>query len=282
MERGGGGGRARRPAGSWSAPPGSSEDVPAALPCGPLDFACGSGECAPRGWRCDGEEDCADGSDESGCDRPCAPHHVPCARGSHCVAAEQLCDGVPHCPDGSDEDPGACGESPGATRAGGRIALSSHPNPGAPARESDLGLRHPSLERVLCSLNLFWETLKTSARPPSLGRVEESRKGFLSLIKRRPSGCAAGGGPVCGGSPQPLPTKTGGSFCVRASQIFTVLTTCGGWGGLGGGGVVARSIGSICCPPHGLPSCTLPKVSLSQAGSPVVFISYLAPSRVPL
>ncbi|XP_068828902.1 LOW QUALITY PROTEIN: SCO-spondin-like [Capricornis sumatraensis] len=88
--------------------PASALDVPAALSCGPLDFACSSGECAPRGWRCDGEGDCADGSDESGCDRACAPHHAPCARGPHCVAAEQLCDGVPHCPDGSDEGPGAC------------------------------------------------------------------------------------------------------------------------------------------------------------------------------
>lgn len=125
-----------RPAGSWSAPPGSSEDVPAALPCGPLDFPCGSGECAPRGWRCDGEGDCADGSDESGCDRPCAPHHAPCARGPHCVAPGQLCDGVPQCPDGSDEDPGACGESrPRHALAGGTPSL---PTP----------TRAPPLERV--------------------------------------------------------------------------------------------------------------------------------------
>ncbi|KAI4585199.1 hypothetical protein MJG53_006733 [Ovis ammon polii x Ovis aries] len=93
---------------SWETAPTPLASVSPALPCGPLDFACGSGECAPRGWRCDGEGDCADGSDESGCDQPCAPHHAPCARGPHCVAAEQLCDGVPHCPDGSDEGPGAC------------------------------------------------------------------------------------------------------------------------------------------------------------------------------
>ena len=109
----------------------------------------------------------------------------------------------------------------------------------------------------MCSLNLFWETLKTSARPPSPGRVE-SRKGFLSLIKRRPSGCAAGGGPVLGSPLSLFPPKLGAPFCVPASQTFTVLTT---WG-VG----VALSIGSISSPSHGLLSCTLPKMSLSQAG----------------
>lgn len=33
-------------------------------PCGPDDFFCGSGECIPQGWVCDGFGDCADGSDE--------------------------------------------------------------------------------------------------------------------------------------------------------------------------------------------------------------------------
>ncbi|CAK7295104.1 SSPO [Vulpes lagopus] len=69
-----------------------------APPCGPLEFPCGSGECAPRGWLCDGEEDCADGSDEHGCGWPC-------------VSPAQLCDGEAHCPDGSDEGPAACGST---------------------------------------------------------------------------------------------------------------------------------------------------------------------------
>ncbi|VTJ92055.1 Hypothetical predicted protein, partial [Marmota monax] len=91
---------------------GASSPLGSASParsCGPLEFLCGSGECTPRGWRCDQEEDCADGSDELGCGGPCALHHAPCARGPHCVSPGELCDGVPQCPDGSDEGPDACG-----------------------------------------------------------------------------------------------------------------------------------------------------------------------------
>ncbi|XP_017177065.1 SCO-spondin isoform X4 [Mus musculus] len=92
-----------------------------ASPCSLLEFQCNSGECTPRGWRCDQEEDCTDGSDELDCGGPCMLYQVPCAHSPHCVSPGQLCDGVTQCPDGSDEDPDVCEEqsaSGGANRTG--------------------------------------------------------------------------------------------------------------------------------------------------------------------
>ncbi|CAB1449316.1 unnamed protein product, partial [Pleuronectes platessa] len=33
--------------------------------CATTDFACTNGQCVPSRWRCDGEPECADGSDEA-------------------------------------------------------------------------------------------------------------------------------------------------------------------------------------------------------------------------
>ncbi|KAG8132424.1 hypothetical protein E2320_010278, partial [Naja naja] len=33
--------------------------------CAESDFTCNNGHCIPSRWKCDGEEECSDGSDES-------------------------------------------------------------------------------------------------------------------------------------------------------------------------------------------------------------------------
>lgn len=38
---------------------------PAKKTCAPAEFACLNGQCVPGRWRCDGEPECSDGSDEA-------------------------------------------------------------------------------------------------------------------------------------------------------------------------------------------------------------------------
>lgn len=83
--------------------------------CGPRHFTCaalGSGaldeqgsdngkECIPFEWRCDGQSDCADQSDEMGCPS-CQPDQFRCPSGE-CIERALVCDGTTHCKDGNDE-----------------------------------------------------------------------------------------------------------------------------------------------------------------------------------
>ncbi|XP_060800869.1 low-density lipoprotein receptor-related protein 6 [Amyelois transitella] len=118
--------------------------------CAPGHFLCGQARrpaaglyCVPLAWRCDGQVDCPDGSDEAAAacgscgggvrcaDGACAASLAACRAGALCAAArmphafrcdERLCisphlqcDGTPHCEDGSDEAPANCvrQEAPG-------------------------------------------------------------------------------------------------------------------------------------------------------------------------
>uniref|UniRef100_A0A4W4FF19 EGF-like domain-containing protein n=1 Tax=Electrophorus electricus TaxID=8005 RepID=A0A4W4FF19_ELEEL len=72
-------------------------------------FQCRNRKCLAPAYVCDGDDDCGDASDEEKCSPPtCGPHEFRC-NSSECVPQPWTCDGDPDCSDGSDEWVGRCG-----------------------------------------------------------------------------------------------------------------------------------------------------------------------------
>lgn len=73
--------------------------------CTSAQFVCDTTfKCIPFYWRCDGQDDCGDGSDEPSSCRPfaCQPGQYQCAN-LKCITPHLICDGVDQCGDRSDE-----------------------------------------------------------------------------------------------------------------------------------------------------------------------------------
>uniref|UniRef100_A0A3B4AEM2 Uncharacterized protein n=1 Tax=Periophthalmus magnuspinnatus TaxID=409849 RepID=A0A3B4AEM2_9GOBI len=74
------------------------------IPCRSTQWQCDDGSCISALWRCDGEGDCLDGTDELDCSSACPRGQFSCVDSVKCVNMSARCDGKKQCPTGYDEE----------------------------------------------------------------------------------------------------------------------------------------------------------------------------------
>ena len=82
--------------------------------CEPSEFQCNDTQCIDSRWRCDGDFDCNDHSDEMNCPSNysnCADNEWACKTEDQCIHKSWKCDGDDDCADGTDEKDCKCHSS---------------------------------------------------------------------------------------------------------------------------------------------------------------------------
>lgn len=80
--------------------------------CRAGSFQCKNTNCTPAATICDGTDDCGDGSDEAECAHDCPALEFKCKASGRCILDSWKCDGDTDCKDNSDEDPVMCHNRP--------------------------------------------------------------------------------------------------------------------------------------------------------------------------
>jgi len=150
--------------------------------CGPSKFQCDVGQCIPNSKVCDGISNCEDHSDETNC---CPKSEFQCAVTKTCIDRSKLCNGEADCGDSSDELPPECDQS---AIISGHIAGAGGGNDSATAATSTylIAIFAALISLFMLSILVYY----CRRRNGSMIRIDEDRDAIRPLAGTcsRPSG----------------------------------------------------------------------------------------------